>query len=98
MVIKFKASPLSNAAIVSVASQFRKILGIKEDAYVDILKVFEFAMPILDSNFNYSIREKQDMELDAHAYTDPDNNEIVILDEIYERAVAGHGRPYDAST
>jgi len=92
MAIKFKASPLSNAAIVNFASQFRKILGLKADAFVDIQKVLELAMPRLDSSFNYSVREKADMEVDAHAYTDPDNNEIVILDEIYDRVVEGHGR------
>ena len=92
MVVKFKASPLSNTAITSYATQFRAILGLKEDAFVDVIKVLELAMPMLDSNFSYSIRMKEDMEIDAHAYTDPDNNEIAILDEIYSRAVEGHGR------
>jgi Zn-dependent peptidase ImmA (M78 family) len=89
---KFKASPLSNALICNLAKQFRKMLGIKDNAPVDILSVLEIAMPLLDTDFNYSVREKEDMEVDAHAYTDHDNSEIVILDEIYDRAVEGRGR------
>jgi Zn-dependent peptidase ImmA (M78 family) len=72
--------------------QFRKILGIREHTPIDILAVLEIAMPLLDTDFNYSVRENADMEVDAHAYTDHDNSEIVILDEIYERAVEGRGR------
>ena len=49
-------------------------------------------MPLLDSDFNYSIRHREDMEVDAHAYTNPEENEIVVLDEIYNRAVTGLGR------
>ncbi|MDD4315723.1 MAG: ImmA/IrrE family metallo-endopeptidase [Clostridia bacterium] len=92
MVKKFRASPLSNVAICDIAQQFRKMLGVKPDAPIDILKVLEIAMPILDTDFNYSVREKEDMEVDAHAYTDPDNSEIVILNDIYDRAVEGRGR------
>ena len=89
---KFKASPLSNVVICDIARQFRKILGIKEKSPVDILSVLEIAMPLIDTEFNYSVRKKADMEVDAHADTDHDNSEIVILDEIYNRTIEGHGR------
>lgn len=92
MTNKFKASPLSNAIICDYAKQFRKMLGIKDNTPIDILSVLEIAMPLLDGEFNYSVRHREDMEVDTHAYTDPSNNEIVILNEIYDRAVAGHGR------
>lgn len=87
-----KASPLSNMTICALAKQFRNILGISESSPIDICAVLEIAMPLLDSNFNYSVRYCEDMAIDAHAYTNQDENEIVILDEIYDRAVAGLGR------
>jgi len=89
---KHKATPLSNADIRDLAMQFRKMLGIGDSAPIDICAVMEIAMPLLDPDFNYSVRERADMELDAHAYTDPDNGEIVVLDTIYDRAFEGHGR------
>lgn len=89
---KFKASPLSNESIFGYAKQFRNMLGIKDDSPVDILSVLEVALPLLDTEFNYCVRNIEDMDVNAHAYTDHDNNEIVILDEIYDRAVAGYGR------
>lgn len=92
MKTKLKATPLSNAVICNIVKQFRSILGIKDNAPIDILSVLELAMPLLDTEFNYSIREKKDMEVDAHAYTDHENSEIVILDEIYCLAVEGRGR------
>lgn len=89
---QFKARPLSNKKICDFAKQFKKILGIKNDVPIDILFILEIAMPLLDSDFNFSIRQKEDMAVDAHAYIDHDTKEIVILDEIYIRAVKGHGR------
>lgn len=87
-----KAIPLSNAAICALAKQFRSMIGVNESSPIDICAVLEIAMPLLDSDFNYSIRHREDMAIDAHAYTNQDENEIVILDEIYDRAVAGLGR------
>lgn len=87
-----KATPLSNKIICNFAKQIRKLLGLKEYSPVDICAVLEIAMPLLDSDFNYSVRHKDDMLVDAHAYTNQDENEIVIMDKIYDRAIAGFGR------
>ena len=71
-----KAIPLSNAAICALAKQFRSMIGVNESSPIDICAVLEIAMPLLDSDFNYSIRHREDMAIDAHAYTNQDENEI----------------------
>lgn len=89
---KYKAEPLSNDDIASLTRQLREILGCPLDASLNIIAILEFAMPQLYSNFDYAIREKKDMKVDSHAYTDPTTNQIVIRDDIYERARKGEGR------
>jgi Zn-dependent peptidase ImmA (M78 family) len=92
-VSKFKAEPLSNAIICAITKDIRKALGIRSNSPINIVAVLEMAMPQLVDDFNYSIREEKDMSVkNVHAYTDHENNEIVIREDIYEFALEGRGR------
>ena len=89
---KIKAEPLSNDVIIDITQQLRKILGCGLDTPLNIVAILEYAMPQLDKNFNYSIKDKDNMRFDVHAYTDPQTNEIVIREDIYDRSRHGEGR------
>lgn len=89
---KYKAEPLSNEDICELTKQLRGILKCSSTASLNIVAILEHAMPQLYENFIFSVREKKDMRIDSHAYTDPDNNEIVIREDIYDRARNGEGR------
>ena len=88
-----KAYPLSNLDIVLMTKQVRHFLKLGELTRIDIIKVLEFALPLVVPNFSYVIRAIEDMDYpDKHAYCIPDKNIIVIREDIYERAVKGEGR------
>ena len=89
---KYKAEPLSNDIIIDLTQQLRKILGCEPNTPLDIVAILEHAMPQLFKDFDFSIREASEMRVDTHAYTDPQTNQIVIRDDIYERARHGEGR------
>ena len=83
---KIKAEPLSNDVIIDITQQLRKILDCGLDTPLNIVAILEYAMPQLDKNFNYSIKDKDNMRFDVHAYTDPQTNEIVIREDIYDES------------
>ena len=92
MMFKYKAEPLSNEIIMDLTQQLRHMLGCSSDCPLDILAVLEYAMPELFEEFDYSIKAREYMRIDSHAYTDPQTNEIVIREDIYARARIGEGR------
>jgi len=88
-----KASPLSNSIIADVAQQLRKILGYTSSESIDIVTVLE-QLDILIPSFNYDIRLKEDMRVDAHGYSESekDSNTVIIREDAYENARVGKGR------
>lgn len=89
---KYKAEPLSNVDIISLTQHIRKILGCGSDTPLNIVAILEFAMPKMYKQFDISIRNQKEMKVDIHAYTDPNTNQIVIREDIYDRARHGEGR------
>lgn len=92
LVNNYKASPLSNADIVSIAQQLRTILGFSLTCHVNIVRVLEIALPQLINGFFVEVKGVNEMPINTHAYTDQNNNCIVIREDIYQRAVDGYGR------
>ena len=89
---KYKAEPISNDDIIDITGQLRKVLRCSPTAPLNIVAILEYAMPEIYPEFNFVIKEQNEMRLDKHAYTDPETNEIVIREDIYERARNGEGR------
>ena len=89
---KYKAEPLSNDDIISLTQHIRKLLGCGSDTPLNIVAILEFAMPKMYEKFDISIKTQQEMKVDTHAYTDPNTNQIVIREDIYDRARHGEGR------
>lgn len=88
----YKATPLSNSTIANLAKKLRSILGFSDTCYIDVLQVLEVALPQMIDGFKVLIKDHNDMPVNTHAYTDHDNNCIVIRGDIYDRAYEGHGR------
>lgn len=90
--IGYKATPVSTEHIIEITQSLRKILGYNQNDRIDIIAVLEYAMPQLYKSFNYVISADSDMKVNAHAYTNMDKHEIVIREDVYERARMGKGR------
>lgn len=80
--------PLSLEQIREKASAFRKIFGLTENGYVDIVKVLE---TLQEYGVEIEIAPVHEME-NKHGQTYPAKPKIVIREDIYERACEGHGR------
>lgn len=90
---RYKAQPMSRASIRELAAEFRKQLKLTGVAYVDILSLMENVFPVLfaKDGFNCSY-ETQEVMGNNHGLTDPRTGQIMIREDIYERAYAGKGR------
>lgn len=80
--------PLSLEQIREKASAFRKIFGLTENGYVDIVKVLE---SLQEYGVEIEIAPVHEMA-NKHGQTYPAKPKIVIREDIYERACEGHGR------
>lgn len=80
--------PLSLVQIREKASAFRKIFGLTENGYVDIVKVLE---NLQEYGVEIEIAPVHEMA-NKHGQTYPAKPKIVIREDIYERACEGHGR------
>lgn len=80
--------PLSLVQIRAKASAFRKIFGLTENGYVDIVKVLE---TLQEYGVEIEIAPVHEMA-NKHGQTYPAQPKIVIREDIYERACEGHGR------
>lgn len=80
--------PLSLAQIRKKARAFRKIFGLPEDGYVDIVRVFE-SLP--DYGVEIEIAPRWQMG-NKHGETFPAQPKILIREDVYERACRGFGR------
>ncbi len=84
---EYEAPPLSRATIRKLAHEFRTALGIKDKAYVDVVKILENIMPILFEDFSYEYID--DERLGAMALTVPSKKCILIKESVYIGAVMG---------
>ena len=80
--------PLSLEQIREKASAFRKIFGLTENGYVDIVKVLE---ALQEYGVEIEIAPVHEMA-NKHGQTYPAKPKIVIREDIYERACDGYGR------
>ena len=87
----YKAKPLSRLQIRDIVSRMKKKIGLKEIAYIDVIKVLEEFLQTLYSEFSYEYVD--DCELpDALAVTMPNDNKIVITKSVRDGALQGNGR------
>lgn len=87
---KYKARPLSRSQIRGIAHRLREILGIKNKAYVDVIKLLEHILPMIYDDFCYEYVE--DDAIDVMAVTAPNEGKILIRNSVYIGAVNDNGR------
>lgn len=91
---EYEATPLSRMKIRKLAQQFREVLGLGDKAYIDVIKILEYIMPILFPGFSYEIVENDKMG--TMGLTVPSKKCIFIKESVYVGAV--HGAPRDRFT
>ncbi|MBQ6686380.1 MAG: ImmA/IrrE family metallo-endopeptidase [Firmicutes bacterium] len=85
---KKQAKPLSRQKIRDIAYNFRKILGIENELYIDILRILE--MILVPMGLDFEIVPVS--EMDEEAVTYPQESRIVLREDVYLKAMEGNGR------
>lgn len=74
------------------ARQFRRMLGIENNLYVNVLMILELVMPTLFEGFDYEIVQSHELPKKRHADTDVVNRIIRIREDVYYMACNGDGQ------
>ena len=86
------AAPINKAEIEAVTLRLRGLLGCNDMKYLPVAKIIEHSLPGLLGD-DYAFRVVDAAEMGAnHAYAEPDENELVLRDDIYYGIVQGIGR------
>lgn len=83
------ATPMSRREIRRWAELVRRLAG-NECPWFDIVRFVENGLPRLDHDFSFLLDDQ--LPSDTHACTVVRDRTILIRPEIYDRAIAGHGR------
>lgn len=89
--IVYKVAPMRRIEIRSWAHLFRQVSGYESEPYFPIVDVMELLLPRMSPGFVYEYATKEEMGAD-HGRTFPNENRIIIRDDIYEGASEGKGR------
>ncbi len=87
----YMAKPLSRKEIEDVSWLLRATVGLNERLEFPVVFFLENIMPSLYKGFDYEYPPIEEMN-DKHGATLPDENKILIREDIYKRACAGAGR------
>jgi hypothetical protein len=87
----FRAQPLSKAAIGGVADQVRGFLGLADVRYFPVPEVLELLLPKVLDNYVFRVAELEELG-DMHGMTKPDEREITLRTDVYDRMLGGAGR------
>lgn len=88
--LNFVAVPRSRREIRRWAEVVRRLSGDGDNARFDIVRFVELKLPLLDEEATFVITDF--LGPGVHACTDVRERCIMMRPEIYDRAVAGHGR------
>lgn len=89
--LSVEAPPMSRKQIREFTRQIRKALGIDQVVYIDVVSLLEFVLPNALPGFVLDIRDHSSMGGD-HGQANPDQNMIVLREDVYEGALDGLGR------
>lgn len=86
-----EAKPLSNEKIFEMAKHYRKLFGVDDCMYVDVVWILENKLYLLDNDYRFHVVPKEEMP-NKHGLTIPETKEIFIREDIYYGAENGNGR------
>lgn len=85
------ANPTSRKKIRDLAKIFRTTVGMYDAKCFPIVEFLELGLPQLYPDFSYEIASVDEMETE-YGLTLPEKNQIILREDVYERALAGNGR------
>ena len=88
MTMSFKANGLSRMQIRQMAFQLRKLFGLEDIIYIDILQLLENVLTLIGLDYEVISTDKMKLE----AVTLPNENRILIREDVYNLAAKGQGR------
>ena len=89
--MSFVVEGKSRNDIRKVAMLCRKLQNAENELYFPILDFVEKTLPSIIPNFSFRVGTMEEMG-ECHGLTLPGKNEIVIREDVYDRAYAGSGR------
>lgn len=84
------AVPMDRNSIRKQAYRIRKLLCLGVDTYIDIVKLLELMIPIVDPEFALIPLEDK-MLTGQYAATKPDEHIVFVKQSVYEAAIRGSG-------
>lgn len=83
--------PTSRKVIWTYVRDIRRILGVEDNLYFDVVWFVENIMPKIFSDFVFEICTQEELG-DSHGKTVPRENKICIREDVYIGACEGNGR------
>ena len=87
----YKASPISRKDIQKFIYDLKKKVKLEDELFFPVVDFLENVLPILIPGFQLEIVPQREMG-NKHGETYPSRNLIRIREDVYLRAVKGHGR------
>lgn len=87
----FRVPPLSRSKIRYVAQQLHETVRLTEPPF-PIVEFVEYVLPVAIEDFYFGVLPLAEMGGDEHGRTYPSNSAIYLREDVYDRAVQGHGR------
>ncbi|MFA1820535.1 ImmA/IrrE family metallo-endopeptidase [Virgibacillus oceani] len=87
----FIAEPISRKKIRAMTSFIRKEFELFDETCFPVVHFFEYGLGQFDDDYNYEIASISEMPND-YGLTFPEENKIMIREDVYDRAIDGVGR------
>lgn len=84
----YVASPTSRNKIRQITNFLRNQLELTNEVFFPVVEFLELGLPQIDPLFEYEIVPEHEMP-NRYAVTYPEENKIVIRQDVYERALSG---------
>ncbi len=87
-----EASPISRNELEQVGWRIREILGFTTVRWLPVPQIIEHLLPkMYGEDFSFRVAECVEMGSN-HGFADPDERELVLREDVYQRMVEGRGR------
>jgi hypothetical protein len=87
-----EASPISRAELEDIGWKVRELLGFTSNKWLPVPHIIEHMLPTLyGDEFTFRVGTHRELG-DNHGFWDPNECELVLREDVYDRLVEGHGR------
>lgn len=89
--LNIEVKPMSRELLRKFSTDIRQALGLEGELYLNLGELFEFTLPKVVNGYVFDVQSIDEMKGD-HGRAMPDENQIIIREDVYLRAMAGKGR------